>query len=109
MKRSKLVVFLMLLSLAFSWFVWVGVASAENPWDADSPGTTSSSDTSTAPTADSGPADNGTVVGDGLDSFQHWLVQYLFMAYLQSIGISPAPAVASNGGKSQTTTTSVRK
>ena len=109
MKRSKLVVFLMLLSLAFSWFVSVGVVSAENPWDADSPGAPGSSDTSAAPSSDIHSGGTGTT-GDGFDAFHDWLVQIVFMVYLQTIGQTNVSIDQSDdGGKSQNTTTSARK
>lgn len=104
MKRSKLVVFLMLLSLAFSWFVSVGVVSAENPWDADSPGSTGSSDTSSAPTTDIRPGDSGS----GFDAFYDWLVQVFVAVYFQATNTTGVAKV-DDGGKSQTTTTSVKK
>ena len=105
MNRSKLVVFLMLLSLAFSWFVSVGVVSAENPWDADSPGSTGSSDTSSAPTTDIRPGGDS---GDGFDAFYDWLVTVFVRVYFQATSYSNV-AVADDGGKSQTIATSVRK
>ena len=109
MKRSKLVVLLMLLSLAFSWFVSVGVVSAENPWDADSPGGPSSSDTTTSPTTDLRPGGTNDS-GDGFDAFQDWLVHVFFAVYMQTLGASPVSTVAADDGeKSQTTTSTVRK
>jgi len=111
MKRSKLVVLMMLLSLAFSWFVSVGVVSAENPWDADAPGTPGSSDTSPSTTTEIRPSDpnNGTT-GDGFDAFQDWFVRAYLTVYMQTKGFtSVSTLVMEDGGSSQTSTASVRK
>jgi hypothetical protein len=110
MKRSKLVVFLMLLSLAFSWFVSVGVVSAENPWDADAPSSPGSSDTTTSPTTDLRPSDDGRdSAGSGFDAMQDWLVRMYIAVYFQTMGFNTMSTVTGDdGGKSQTTTSSVR-
>lgn len=101
MKRSKLVVLLLLLSLAFSSFVSVGVVSAENPWDADAPGSSGTSDTSAAPTTDIRP---GSGSGTGFDAFQSWLVQVYVRIYFQATSYTSVALASDDGGKSQTAT-----
>jgi len=107
MKRSKLVVLLMLLTLAFSWFVSVGVVFAENPWDADGPGQAGSSDTSSSPTTNIRPIGDILLHPDGLDVFRGWLLQVYFRVHVQKPAVA-APAIVGGGEKGQMTNTSRR-